>query len=74
MDLLLTPKETAQMLRCSTRTLENWRNRAYGPRALLVGYRWMYRRADVEAFIGQAVAEADRANAEIVEHPGEKKS
>lgn len=62
MDSLLTPKETARMLRCSTRTLENWRNRGYGPRSILVGYRWMYLKSDVAAFIDEAVSEADRAN------------
>lgn len=62
---LLNTKETAQLLRCSVRTLEAWRNQGKGPRALLIGYRWFYRRLDVENFIQQAVAEADRANEEI---------
>lgn len=62
---LLNTKETARLLRCTTRTLEAWRKQANGPRAILIGYRWFYRRRDVEDFIDQAVAEADRENVEI---------
>ena len=49
---LLTPTETAQLLRTTRKTLAVWRcNRRNGPPYLKLGAKVLYRRADVEAFI-----------------------
>lgn len=52
---LLTPKETAEMLRVSTDTLEAWRAKRKGPPWTKLGDGGRspvrYRRADVEAYL-----------------------
>jgi DNA-binding transcriptional MerR regulator len=51
-DDLLTPKETAQMLRVSVRTLRRYRQLDIGPPlAGYVGRSPRYRRRDVEAWL-----------------------
>ena len=48
--VLLTRRETAELLRTSTPTLERWHAEGRGPRSRLVGRRRLYRLADVLAF------------------------
>jgi excisionase family DNA binding protein len=48
---LLTALETAQLLRCSLRTLDRERSDGRGCPFVRIGGRIRYRRADVEAFI-----------------------
>ncbi len=51
-ETLLTPKETAEALRLSSRTIERWRQVQLGPKASKVGpRRYAYRVADVLAFV-----------------------
>lgn len=54
-ETLLSPAETAAVLRTSPRTLEHWRSVGNGPRATRVGPRRVtYRVADVLAFLQPA--------------------
>jgi len=50
-DELLDTKAVAQMLRCSDRSLANWRVRGGGPRFAKVGKCCRYLRSDVEAWV-----------------------
>jgi excisionase family DNA binding protein len=52
---LLTALETAQLLRCSLRTLDRERSDGRGCPFVRIGGRIRYRRADVEAFIAAHV-------------------
>jgi len=48
---LLTARETAQLLRCSVRTLDRERADGRGCPFVRIGGRIRYRRADVESFV-----------------------
>lgn len=49
---LLTEQEVAGLLNIAVKTVQNWRWKGEGPRAVKLGKRAVrYRRADVEAFI-----------------------
>lgn len=49
---LLTEREVADRLNIAVKTVQNWRWKGEGPRAVKLGKRAVrYRRADVEAFI-----------------------
>jgi predicted site-specific integrase-resolvase len=48
---LLTPAETADLLRVTTKTLRNWRYLERGPAPCYVNGRARYRRGDVESFV-----------------------
>jgi predicted DNA-binding transcriptional regulator AlpA len=65
---LLTPDETADLLRISPRTLENWRARGHGPPYLrLTRRRIAYRERDVLSWIDsrlRASTAAERPPAE----------
>ena len=52
---LLTAAETAQLLRCSLRTLDRERADGRGCPFVRIGARIRYRRADVEAFVAAHV-------------------
>jgi hypothetical protein len=49
---LLTPKETAELRRCSERKLEWERKNGRGPAYVRDGARVLYRRRDIDAYIG----------------------
>ena len=55
MEELLTAGETAQLLRCSLRTLDRERADGRGCPFVRIGGRIRYRRADVEAFVAAHV-------------------
>ena len=58
-DLLLTPKQTAEMLLISVRTLETHQSQGLAPRRIKIGPRRIaYRLADVRAHIRQAAETA----------------
>lgn len=46
----LLQKEAAEHLGVSIRTLLNWRNTNHGPQPVRDSGRWLYDRAEVEAF------------------------
>jgi excisionase family DNA binding protein len=46
----LTPRELAERLRCSIRTIERWRRCGKGPAYLKAGGRVLYRLVDVETW------------------------
>ena len=49
---LLTTVEAAGLLRCSCNTLTRWRRKGTGPPFIKVGeLRYLYRRADIEAWL-----------------------
>jgi excisionase family DNA binding protein len=50
-ETLLTPGETARLLRCSLRTLDRERAEGRGCPFVRIGGRIRYRRADIESFI-----------------------
>jgi excisionase family DNA binding protein len=52
---LLTTRETAELLRCSVRTLDRERADGRGCPWVRIGGRVRYRRADVEAFVAAHV-------------------
>lgn len=49
----LLPEEAAEYLRVTTRTLIRWRNRRVGPPWLRVGGRVLYRRCDLDTWLGE---------------------
>ena len=56
-DLLLTPKQTAEILLISLRTLETHQSKGLAPRRIKIGPRRIaYRLADVREFIRAAEA------------------
>jgi hypothetical protein len=56
---LLTPRETAELRRCSIRKLEHERANGRGPAYVLDGARVLYRRSDIEAFLRANLRGAD---------------
>jgi len=57
MDKPLTTDEVAEMLHCSTKTLQRWRDEGIGPAYTRSGRRYLYSPADVEAYLaGNRVA------------------
>ena len=52
-DQMLTPKELADELRVSVRTLRGWRDRGRGPRATRVEGAIRYRRSDVDRWLAE---------------------
>ena len=48
---LVNEHDLAGELQVSIWTLRSWRRRAYGPTALKMGKRVMYRRTDVSSFL-----------------------
>jgi len=46
----LNPHQLAQRWNLTYRTLERWRTQGIGPKFLKIGWRIMYRLADVEAY------------------------
>ncbi len=51
---LLNVNDVAGIVHVNTRTLYEWRERGYGPRAAKVGKKLLYRKADVERFLADA--------------------
>lgn len=51
---LLTTKDLAEILQVPVRTIEDWRTRQYGPKAIHFGKRVRYRPSDVEAWLESA--------------------
>jgi Helix-turn-helix domain len=54
-DALLTPQETADVLRCSVSSLNKWRISGGGPLFTRIGGRIRYRPSDIAAFIRQGL-------------------
>jgi excisionase family DNA binding protein len=50
---LKTPREVAEKLNIQTRTLQDWRSNARGPKFVRVGRHIRYRKSDIEAWIEQ---------------------
>lgn len=48
---LMTPKELAELLHVSVRTVHRWRAERRGPARVKAGHRVLYRRADVARWI-----------------------
>jgi hypothetical protein len=48
---LLTPDETAALLRRHPRTLRRWAHLGYGVQPIPVGRKLMYRRQDIDAYL-----------------------
>jgi hypothetical protein len=55
---LLTPDETAALLRTHTRTLRRWAHQGYGVQPIPVGRKIMYLASDVEAYLDELSAQA----------------
>jgi excisionase family DNA binding protein len=53
MTTLLTQDQLADYLQIPVRTIEGWRFRQYGPRALRMGKHVRYRESDVQAWIDE---------------------
>lgn len=49
--LFLSTAEVARLLGRHPRTLRNWRDEGKGPLAVRLGYKWAYRRADIDAYL-----------------------
>ena len=52
----LTVDEAADFMRTPKATLYQWRMKAYGPPALRVGVRLLYKRADIVAWLDEQTA------------------
>jgi len=63
MNDILNTDEVSNYLGCSTETLRYWRQRGTGPKWFKLGHRVMYRRTDLEAWIGDAYAAQNGATA-----------
>ncbi|MCC5949296.1 MAG: helix-turn-helix domain-containing protein [Nitriliruptoraceae bacterium] len=61
MDRLLSPSDVAEVLEVPIATLYRWRQNRYGPPAIKVGKHLRYRERDVQSFIDDQFAAADRA-------------
>jgi predicted DNA-binding transcriptional regulator AlpA len=59
-DELIDVRETAAALRISIKTLYNWKQRGAGPPWVKVGSRTLYRRSDLEAWLGGHLAPTER--------------
>ena len=59
-DRLLTLQEAAEVLRLSTRTVREYVNRGE-IKGKIIGKRWRFRRADLDAFFENAPSEWDFA-------------
>lgn len=51
----MTEREAAELLRVSPRTMTNWRWAGVGPEYTKAGRRVLYRRADVQRYLGSRV-------------------
>jgi Helix-turn-helix domain len=49
--LFFSVGEAARLLGRHPRTLRNWRDEGKGPRAVRLGYKWAYRRQDIENYL-----------------------
>jgi hypothetical protein len=59
-DDLLTPAETARLLRNSVKTLERWRSQGVGPPYVKQhGFKIGYRRSDLAAYLAACVVRPD---------------
>ena len=56
----LTAAEVGRRLGLSVHTLSDWRQRGQGPRTIQAGARSLYRRADVENWLGRVSDAAER--------------
>jgi excisionase family DNA binding protein len=62
MERLLTAQELAEMLRVRVETVNQWRYRGQGPRAIKSGRRFLrYRLSDVQAWLEQHAEQAPPA-------------
>lgn len=52
----LTTDEVADLLRTPVETIRHWRKNGKGPRSFKMGRRVLYARADLDAFIADAMA------------------
>lgn len=59
-DRLLTVQELAEYLGVPVATLYQWRYRREGPKGFRVGRHVRYRWSEIEAWVEQQMAEADR--------------
>jgi hypothetical protein len=62
MEMLLTQRDAALVLRCSTRTLERLRLSGLGPRYIKTLRRVLYRECDLEAWL---TARSVRSTSEV---------
>lgn len=53
MSAYLTPRELAELVRTSPRTVEGWRHRGTGPAFIRAAGRVLYDRADVDAWLAE---------------------
>ncbi|RRR95561.1 helix-turn-helix transcriptional regulator [Glycomyces terrestris] len=59
-DFLLTPEETADILKVATQTLANWRSQGKGPSWVKLGARrCRYRHSEIHRFIEAMTVTAD---------------
>jgi hypothetical protein len=65
---LLTPKQTAQALGRSMRSLERWRDEGIGPESIKFGGRYNYLREDVIAFLSSR-AKPDKVRQNYLDAP-----
>lgn len=49
----MTTQELAELLRAPVSTVRYWRHIGYGPAGIKVGRRVLYRRDDVESWLGR---------------------
>ena len=56
--LFLSTGELARLLGRHPRTLRNWRDEGKGPVAVRLGYKWAYRRQDIDAYLDELMAQA----------------
>jgi hypothetical protein len=54
--LFLSTGELARLLGRHPRTLRNWRDEGKGPVAVRLGYKWAYRRQDIDAYLDSLTA------------------
>jgi hypothetical protein len=65
---LITPKQTAQALGRSVRSLERWRDEGIGPEPIKFGGRYRYLREDVIAFLSRR-AKPDKTRQNTLDGP-----
>jgi excisionase family DNA binding protein len=66
-DSLLTEVDAARFLRISSRTLQAWRVKHYGPRFVRVGRAVRYRRQDLEDWVSEQTVRTIPAKHELEE-------
>jgi hypothetical protein len=75
--LFLSTGELARLLGRHPRTLRNWRDEGKGPLAVRLGYKWAYRRQDIDAYLdslagtaGNGRWQGPKQQPDVAESPG----